>query len=188
MEKVFSEFCCRRKHAVLRSKYSVSKQVAAWPHRCCFINPKSAAGTVVVCDMETKTNIILNFLSTLNHSVCDSATSNNANLFWTLPNIERQMFVLPFKRAPNKIYIHIENASQHKVVFPFKHSTHKSSGRKIVQKFYWFDFLYKTKQNKNTKIYKYQRFFSEHFVTQKKEFFLQIQDIWRFFAIKIFGA
>lgn len=52
------------------------------------------------------------FPYTLNHSMCDSATSNNANLFWTLPNIERQSSVAWHK-------IHIRNAflATHQVVF-----------------------------------------------------------------------
>lgn len=87
MEKVFSEFCCRRKHAVLRSKY----QFRNWSEtsRCLatsllFINSKSAAGTVCVW-YGNENKYYIEFPYTLNHSVCDSATSNNANLFWTLP-------------------------------------------------------------------------------------------------------
>lgn len=97
--RFFSEFVvCRRKHAVccvLSISFETSRCLAT---SLLFINSKSAAGTVVYCVWygSKNKNILLQYTHSIefpytlnhqpnNHSVCDSATSNNANFIWTLP-------------------------------------------------------------------------------------------------------
>lgn len=66
-ECVFSKICCRRKHAVLRSKYQFRNKSLLGHIVVFIIQLQKVQRVLFVCsvfeDMETKTNIILNFLT-----------------------------------------------------------------------------------------------------------------------------
>lgn len=139
-----------------------AKQVAAWPHRCCSSTQK-VQRVLFVCDMETKTNIILNFL-TLWTTLCVIR-----------PLLTTQIYFERCQHRTSKLFavakLHIEQTHRYtKWFFPFqKKKFNKFRHRKFVHI-----------QHLLAKTHKH---FSEHFVTKNS---FKIKDIWQIFRYKLF--
>lgn len=108
-----------------------AKQVAAWPHRCCSSTQK-VQRVLFVCDMETKTNIILNFL-TLWTTLCVIR-----------PLLTTQIYFERCQHRTSKLFavakLHIEQTHRYtKWFFPFqkKNSTNFATENLSTSNIYW---------------------------------------------------